>query len=176
MKGMPNRRNICAAISLPQATLSSGFPSIRSSFISLPRLPRDLTHTNCEIPPVMLPARPLLSHRTGRACNPPRRGMPRDRSPCVTGSVRVRLKRLSHYTNFCLHNGKEGLATTVRRRLPMERSCRSNAASTGGTLKLTSTVAVYEVKLQQLTRLRLRADGVCLLAVWTGVEDGCVDV
>src|SRR5215813_12631325 len=33
MKGMPKRRNICAAMSLPQATFASGFPSIRSSFI-----------------------------------------------------------------------------------------------------------------------------------------------
>src|SRR5262245_10317229 len=113
-----------------------------------------------------------------RATHPSLRGMPRPKSvrppvPEARASpvpFAFQLKRLSHYTNFCLHNGKEGLASTVRRRLPVERLCRSSAASTGGTLKLTFTVAVYEVRAAA-TEAAAPATGRRLLACRVG---GCL--
>ena len=41
-------------------------------------------------------------------------------------------------------------------------------------LKLTFAVAVYEVQPAATDAAALRPDGVCLLAVWAGVEDECV--
>src|SRR5262249_15474146 len=64
-----------------------------------------------------------------------RGGMPRDRPKIGRASLmRAHLpsKQLSHYPEFCLHNGKEGLATTVWRLRPVEPLRVSGAVSTGG--------------------------------------------
>src|SRR5262249_32934231 len=44
----------------------------------------------------------------------------------------VASKKHSHHPEFCLHNGKEGLATTVWRLRPVEPLRVSGAVSTGG--------------------------------------------
>src|SRR6266550_7337601 len=111
---MPNRRSICAAMSLPQATRSSGFPSILSKCIGhLARETGSLapSRANPGFRFVMDVVRLKAPHlRSGRR-DPPTFGMPPPGGAAMRHIARPdTLKRLSHSAIFCLHAAKEGIS------------------------------------------------------------------